>query len=86
LFLLTGFSRYTSSRPSFGGTTLSTTVEAGRDNVDATRRSKLLSSNDNDSLSDSDSESSSDDDRCSSEAEQGRSSTSKQGRWLGLDE
>jgi hypothetical protein len=36
-FLLTGFSRHTSSRPTFGGTTLSTTTEAGRDHVDATR-------------------------------------------------
>ncbi len=36
-FLVTGFSRHTSSRPSFGGTTLSTAVEAGRDYVDATR-------------------------------------------------
>ena len=29
-FLLTSFSRHTSSRPSFGGTTLSTVAEAGR--------------------------------------------------------
>ncbi|KAF4624746.1 hypothetical protein G7Y89_g13424 [Cudoniella acicularis] len=36
-FLLIGFSRHTSSRPSFGGTTLSTAAEAGRDHVDATR-------------------------------------------------
>ncbi|KAI9779869.1 MAG: hypothetical protein M1839_007182 [Geoglossum umbratile] len=36
-FLLTGFSRYTSSQPSFGGATLSTAAEAGRNHVDATR-------------------------------------------------
>jgi len=36
-FLLTGFSRHTSSRPSFSSTTLSTAAEAGRDHVDATR-------------------------------------------------
>jgi hypothetical protein len=36
-YLLTGFSWHTSSRPTFGGTTLSTTTEAGRDHVDATR-------------------------------------------------
>jgi hypothetical protein len=36
-FLLTGFSQHTSSRPSFGGTTLSTAAEAGRDHVDAAR-------------------------------------------------
>ncbi|KAH8603099.1 hypothetical protein B0O99DRAFT_588145 [Bisporella sp. PMI_857] len=36
-FLLTGFSRHTSSLASFGGTTLSTAAEAGCDHVDATR-------------------------------------------------
>jgi hypothetical protein len=36
-YLLSGFSRHVSSRPSFGGATLSTTAEAGRDHVDATR-------------------------------------------------
>ncbi len=36
-FLLTGFSRHTSPRPSFGGTTLSTATKAGRDHVDPTR-------------------------------------------------
>jgi hypothetical protein len=36
-FLLTGFSRHTLSRPSFGGTTLSTAAEAGYDHVNATR-------------------------------------------------
>ena len=35
-YLLSGFSRHVSSRPSFGGTTLSTTAEADRDHVDAT--------------------------------------------------
>lgn len=34
-YLLSGFSRHVSSRPSFGGTTLSTTAEADRDHVDA---------------------------------------------------
>jgi hypothetical protein len=36
-FLVTGFSRHTPSRPSFGGTTLSTAAEVGRKHVDATR-------------------------------------------------
>ncbi|KAH8787553.1 hypothetical protein F5882DRAFT_110926 [Hyaloscypha sp. PMI_1271] len=36
-YLLTGFSRHASSRPSSGGTTVSTAAEAGRDHVDATR-------------------------------------------------
>jgi hypothetical protein len=36
-FLVTGFSRHVSSRPTFGGTTLSTTAEAGRDHVNAKR-------------------------------------------------
>jgi hypothetical protein len=36
LYLLTGFSRYTSSRPMFGGTTLLTTTEASCDYVNAT--------------------------------------------------
>jgi hypothetical protein len=35
-FLLTGFSRHVSSWPLFGGETLSTTAEAGRDHVDGT--------------------------------------------------
>jgi hypothetical protein len=81
-FLLTGFSRHTSSRSSFGGTALSTAAEAGRDHVDA----GALASRRSTPLSDSDSESSSDDDGCSSEAEQGRASTSKQSRWSALDE
>jgi hypothetical protein len=93
-FLLTGFSRHTSSRPTFGGTTLSTTTEAGRDHVDATRTrpqegravdaGALASRRSKPSISDS--ESSSDDDECSSEGEQGRSSTSKHSRWPDLDE
>ena len=37
LHLLSGFSRHVSSRPSFGSTILSTTAEADRDHVDATR-------------------------------------------------
>jgi hypothetical protein len=37
LFLLTGFSRHTSSQPLFGGATLLTAAEAGRKHVDATR-------------------------------------------------
>jgi hypothetical protein len=37
LYLLSGFSRHVSSRPSFSSTTLSTTTEADRDHVDATR-------------------------------------------------
>jgi len=36
-FLLTGFSQHTPSQPSFGGATLSTAAEAGRNHVDATR-------------------------------------------------
>ncbi|KAI9770373.1 MAG: hypothetical protein M1839_003215 [Geoglossum umbratile] len=36
-FLLTGFSRYTSSQPLFSGATLSTATEAGRNHIDATR-------------------------------------------------
>ncbi|KAI9769831.1 MAG: hypothetical protein M1840_003825 [Geoglossum simile] len=101
-FLLTGFSRYTSSQPSFGGATLST-AEAGRNHVDAThtrpqngravdaralasRRSEPLSSDDDGGLSDSDPESSSGDDGCLSEAEQGHSSMSKRSRWSDLDE
>jgi hypothetical protein len=36
-FLLTGFSRHTSSRLSSSGTTMSTTAEAGRNHVDGTR-------------------------------------------------
>ncbi|KAF4632617.1 hypothetical protein G7Y89_g5508 [Cudoniella acicularis] len=81
-FLLTGFSRHTSSRPTFGGTTLSTTTEAGRDHINATRTQPkegravnagaLASRRSKPSISDS--ESSSDDDGCSSEDEQGRSS------------
>jgi hypothetical protein len=37
LFLVTGFSRQTSSQPSFGGATLLTAAEAGRKRIDATR-------------------------------------------------
>jgi hypothetical protein len=36
-FLLTGFSRHTLSQPSFGGATLSTAAEAGRNYVNTTR-------------------------------------------------
>jgi hypothetical protein len=36
-FLVTGFSRYTSSRLSSGGKAMSTTAETGRDYIDATR-------------------------------------------------
>jgi hypothetical protein len=36
-FLLTGFSRHNSSRPSFSGAALSTIAEPGRDYVDTTR-------------------------------------------------
>jgi hypothetical protein len=36
-YLLSGFSRHVSSPPSLGGTALSTTTEAGRDYVEATR-------------------------------------------------
>jgi hypothetical protein len=36
-FLLTSFSRHISSRPSFGGTTLSTAAEAGRTHKHATQ-------------------------------------------------
>jgi hypothetical protein len=36
-FLVTGFSRYASSRLSSGGKAVSTTAEAGRDHIDATR-------------------------------------------------
>jgi hypothetical protein len=101
-FLLTGFSRYTSSQPSFDGATLST-VEAGHNHVDATRtrprngravdaralasrRSEPPSSDDDGGLSDSDPESSSGEDGCLSEAKLGHSSTSKRSRWSDLDE
>ncbi|KAI9863873.1 MAG: hypothetical protein M1813_003525 [Trichoglossum hirsutum] len=96
LFLLTGFSQYTSSQPSFGEATLST-AKAGCNHVDATctrlqngravdaralalRRSELPSSDDDGGLSDSDLESSSSDDGCLNEAEQGHSSMSKHSR------
>ncbi|KAH6694352.1 hypothetical protein BKA61DRAFT_711903 [Leptodontidium sp. MPI-SDFR-AT-0119] len=36
-YLLSGFSRHVSSRPSFGGAALSTTAEVGNDHLDATR-------------------------------------------------
>ncbi|KAI9770863.1 MAG: hypothetical protein M1839_003026 [Geoglossum umbratile] len=89
-FLLTGFGRYTSSQPSFGGATLST-AKAGCNHVDVTRtrpqngravdaralasrRSEPPSSDDDGGLSDSDPESSS------------NSSTSKHSRWSDLDE
>jgi len=77
-YLVTGFSRHTSSRLSFGSTTLSTTAEIGRDHVDAehtqsqdgralvSRRSKQSSSDNDGNLSDGDSESSSDNDEYSS--------------------
>jgi hypothetical protein len=100
-FLLTGFSRHTSSQPSSGGGAVST-AEIGRiyGNTVLTRsqvgravdtealasRSEPSSSNDDSGLSDSDSESSSDDDGCSSGDEQGRSSTSKHSRWDDIDE
>jgi hypothetical protein len=71
-FLITSFSRHTLSRPSFGGTTLSTATEVDYDHVDATRTKnakpwvpRLLQRRSKPLISDS--ESSSDDD--------GRSST-----------
>jgi hypothetical protein len=94
-FLLTGFSRHTSSQPSSGGGTLST-AEVGRihKNTRRTRpqdgravdagalesRSEPSSSDDDGGLSNSDPESSSDDNGCSSGDEQGYSSTSKYSR------
>lgn len=91
-FLVTGFSRHTSSRPSSSAATLAIAAEAGRDHVDATRtrpqeskavdaralESQKLSSDDDCRLSDSDSESCSDDNGCSS--------TSKHSLWSDLDE
>ena len=101
-YLLSGLSRHASSRLSYSGTALSTTAEAGRDHVDATRTGPRLgravdaralasrrsepSSSNDDGLSDSDSESSSDGDGCSAEDEQGRSSTRKNVPWEDLDE
>jgi hypothetical protein len=101
-FLLTGFSRHTSSQSSPGGGTVPT-AEAGCIHrgttrtrhqegraIDAgalaSRRSKPSISDDDGGLSDSESESSSDDDGCSRGDEQGRSSTSKHSRWDGIDE
>ncbi|PVH70467.1 hypothetical protein DL98DRAFT_133862 [Cadophora sp. DSE1049] len=101
-FLLTGFSRHTSSRPSFGGTTLSTAAEAGRDQVDTTRTRLLegravnagaLASrrskpliNDNDSGLSDSDSESSGDDDECSSEDEGCSSTSKHSRWSDLDE
>ncbi|KAH6714491.1 hypothetical protein BKA61DRAFT_673810 [Leptodontidium sp. MPI-SDFR-AT-0119] len=101
LFLLTGFSRHTSSQPSSGGGTVSTT-EVGRIHGNTTRtrpqdgravdagalasRSEPSISDDDGRLSDSDPESSSDDDGCSSGDEQGRLNTSKHSRWNPIDE
>jgi hypothetical protein len=93
-FLLTGFSRHTSSQSSPGGGTIyrnttRTQPQEGRV-VDAgalaSRRSKPSISDDNGGLSDSDSESSSDDNGYSSGDEQGRSSTIKHSRWDEIDE
>ncbi|KAH8586159.1 hypothetical protein B0O99DRAFT_645286 [Bisporella sp. PMI_857] len=93
-FLLTGFSRHTSSQPSSGGKTVSTT-EVSRIHRNTTRtrpqdnkaadtgalvsRSKPSSSDDG-GLSDSDPDSGCDDNKCSSKDEQDRSSTSKHSR------
>jgi hypothetical protein len=100
-FLLTGFSRHTSSKPLPGGRTVST-AEVGRIHRNKTRtrpqdgravdagvlasRSESSSIDDDGGLSDSDPKSSSDDDGCSSRDEQGRSSTSKHSRWDDIDE
>ncbi|KAF8847684.1 hypothetical protein BDZ45DRAFT_754641 [Acephala macrosclerotiorum] len=96
-FLLTGFSRHTSSR-------LSSAVEADRVHGDTTRSrpqhgrtvdavepvaprgSESLSSDHDGGLSDSDPDLSSDDDGCSSEDEQRRSSTRKNIPWDPIDE
>lgn len=85
-FLLTGFSRHTSSRPSFGGTTLSTVAGAGRGHgingsallgLDTPRIDGVLASrrskpsiSDDGSLSDSEPVSSSGDDQCLSKDNQ----------------
>jgi hypothetical protein len=100
-YLLSGFSRHASSRPSFGGAALSTTAEAGRGHVEATRtrpkhvkathaqalasQREPLSSDDDGDLSDSDPNLSSDDDRCSSKDDQGLS-TRANIPWDLLDE
>ncbi|KAI9046430.1 hypothetical protein LZ554_009563 [Drepanopeziza brunnea f. sp. 'monogermtubi'] len=93
-FLVTGFSRHTSTRLSSSGRILSTTSEADSDHVDATRtktrqgravdagalasRSEPSSSDDDGGLSDSDPEFSSDDGKFSS--------GSKHSRWDGIGE
>jgi hypothetical protein len=100
-YLLSGFSRHASSRPSFGGAALSTTAEAGRGHVEATRtgpkhvkathaqalasQREPLGSDDDGDLSDSDPDLSSDDDRCSSKDDQGLS-TRANIPWDPLDE
>jgi hypothetical protein len=100
-YLLSGFSRHASSRPSFGGAALSTTAEAGRGHVEATRtrpkhvkathaqalasQREPLSSDDNGDSSDSDPDLSSDDDRCSSKEKQGLS-TGANIPWDPVDE
>ena len=100
-FLLTGFSRHTSSRLS-SGTILSPTVEANRvfDNAPSTtlqhskaadagallsEGSEPSSSDDESGLSDSDSDLSSDDDACSSKKKQG-SNTRMNIPWEPVDE
>jgi hypothetical protein len=100
-FLLTGFSRHTSS-PLSSGTILSPTVEANCvfDNAPSTtlqhskavgagallsEESELSSSDDESGLSDSDPDPSSDDDTCSSKKKQG-SSTRMNIPWEPVDE
>jgi hypothetical protein len=79
-YLLSGFSRHTSSRPSFGGAALSTTAEAGRTRKDATRtrprrvkatHAQALALQRRGPLSSNDNGDLSDDDGCSSEEKQG---------------
>ena len=101
-FLLTGFSRYTSSYPSSSGTTVAIAAEAGRKYVEATRTQRQHSTavdtealslqeskpsiSDDDGLSDSDPESSSDDDGCWGGNAQGCSSTRMNIPWEAVDE
>jgi hypothetical protein len=95
-YLLTGFSRHNSSRPMFGGTTLSTTTEAGRDHVGVTRTrppegravdvGTPVWQRSEPSSSDSDPESGSDDDGCSSEDELGCSGARMNIPWGPVDE
>jgi len=86
-FLVTGFSRYTPSQPSFGGATMSTAAEAGRKHINATRNrpqdgravdARALASRRSESSSSDDDSSLSDSDPESSSDDDGCLSDNKQ--------